>query len=69
MVVLLCLTHLLAMFELAFSAANKNQCMEQIIRSTYHRQPSPKLCVSMDFTNLGRLQQVWPLNTNSVVRT
>jgi len=61
--------HLLAMFELASSAANKNQCMEQIISSTYHRQPFPELCVSMDLTNLDILQQVWPLNTNSVVRT
>jgi len=51
MVVLLCLMHLLAMFGLASSAANKNQCMEQIISSTYHRQPSQKLCESMDLQN------------------
>jgi hypothetical protein len=50
-VVLLYLMHLLAMFMLVSSAANRNQCMEQIISSTYRRQPSPKLCVSMDLEN------------------
>jgi hypothetical protein len=44
---LLCLTQLWTVFGLASNAAHKNQRLEKAVSCSYHKQSSPKPCVSL----------------------
>jgi hypothetical protein len=43
----LCLMKLWTVFGLASNAAHKNQRAERVVSCSYHKQPSPKSCVSV----------------------
>lgn len=67
----LCLMQLWTVFGLAFSTAHKNQCTEQAVSYSYHKQPYPKSALSIylsNFTNLNLskvwIQNIWPYDTN-----